>query len=450
MSDSTAEANTSLSLLTPTETKALWSFLSQADKADVLAPEWGIFANRPELAARTREGKEELTRATRSLISIDDNSLTGRHDQADTREHVLPPQLQHGQAYKTPNNAHLTQLQERETNPSISPVQENANASFRPSSSYAHHRHTSFSNDVRYDAHGAPSSSSSNNPVTPLAPESSSSTSALPYQNHSRKRLSQDQAPKIHTSHKRARKFSPSPASVPKSGSDNGLPHPLTIAVPSSSSSSSLDATAGQPLSAASHVQPTLVASPSSASEPPWSAVSVPASHSLPDPLSSSQEPYRPQHHHGPERTSHSAKPPLLTTSQKKANHIQSEQKRRANIRRGYEALCEIVPALREAIKAEEEAERLAVAELDIPTPAGETHGALGGGAMTSAADVNAAAIARKKARGKAVAAAFGIEEGEKVDGRAGPRSEAVVLQKSTYFLMGYVFILRFSRRIWS
>ncbi|KAF9069003.1 hypothetical protein BDP27DRAFT_1326273 [Rhodocollybia butyracea] len=47
----------------------------------------------------------------------------------------------------------------------------------------------------------------------------------------------------------------------------------------------------------------------------------------------------------------------LLSPSQKKANHIQSEQKRRANIRRGYEALCETVPSLREAIRAEEEAQ---------------------------------------------------------------------------------------------
>lgn len=51
-----------------------------------------------------------------------------------------------------------------------------------------------------------------------------------------------------------------------------------------------------------------------------------------------------------------SSKPALLSPSQKRANHIQSEQKRRANIRRGYEALCEAVPALREAIRLEEEA----------------------------------------------------------------------------------------------
>jgi hypothetical protein len=52
---------------------------------------------------------------------------------------------------------------------------------------------------------------------------------------------------------------------------------------------------------------------------------------------------------------SNGAKPALLSPSQKRANHIQSEQKRRANIRKGYEALTEAVPALREAIRAEEE-----------------------------------------------------------------------------------------------
>lgn len=109
-----------------------------------------------------------------------------------------------------------------------------------------------------------------------------------------------------------------------------------------------------------------------------------------------------------------SSKPTLLSTSQKKANHIQSEQKRRANIRRGYEALCEIVPALREAIIAEEEAERQS--SEDAP------------------GDKSAGSVAKKRAKGKAAAAAaFGLEDGDKMDGRAGPRSEAVVLQKSKW-----------------
>lgn len=98
-----------------------------------------------------------------------------------------------------------------------------------------------------------------------------------------------------------------------------------------------------------------------------------------------------------------------MSPSQKKANHIQSEQKRRANIRRGYEALCETVPALREAIREEEEAERNA---------------AIGKGAVNGA-------VQRKKGRGKKNK---DDENGkDRLDGRAGPRSENVVLSKSMY-----------------
>lgn len=86
----------------------------------------------------------------------------------------------------------------------------------------------------------------------------------------------------------------------------------------------------------------------------------------------------------------------LLSLSQKKANHIQSEQKRRANIRKGYEALCDTVPPLREAMLAE---------------AMEEEEGKKGG---------------RRRCRGKA-----GNEDGEKTDGRAGPKSEHVVLSKS-------------------
>ncbi|KIY43895.1 hypothetical protein FISHEDRAFT_8102, partial [Fistulina hepatica ATCC 64428] len=79
----------------------------------------------------------------------------------------------------------------------------------------------------------------------------------------------------------------------------------------------------------------------------------------------------------------------LLSVSQKKANHIQSEQKRRANIRRGYEALCDAVPTLREAIQAED---------------SGDSRPAK-------------------------------IIDGEKIDGRAGPRSENVVLVKTIEYI---------------
>jgi hypothetical protein len=103
-------------------------------------------------------------------------------------------------------------------------------------------------------------------------------------------------------------------------------------------------------------------------------------------------------------------KPTLLSPSQKKANHIQSEQKRRANIRRGYEALCDTIPALREAIRLEDES----------------SNGASGSGNGRHAAGSKG----KKKTRGKLL-----CDDGEKVDGRAGPRSENVVLQKSKYLL---------------
>jgi hypothetical protein len=105
------------------------------------------------------------------------------------------------------------------------------------------------------------------------------------------------------------------------------------------------------------------------------------------------------------------SKPTLLTPSQKKANHIQSEQKRRANIRRGYEALCETIPALREAIRAEED------------TSNGMGHGGK-----------------KRRARGRVG------EDGEKVDGRAGPRSENIVLAKSKPLFFSCIFLCSFAR----
>ncbi|KAF9466609.1 hypothetical protein BDZ94DRAFT_1157805 [Collybia nuda] len=98
-------------------------------------------------------------------------------------------------------------------------------------------------------------------------------------------------------------------------------------------------------------------------------------------------------------------KPALLSASQKKANHIQSEQKRRANIRRGYEALCECVPALREAIREEEET---AAAANERGDQAGKRK--------------------PKVPKGR-------DNDGDKIDGRAGPRSENVVLSKTIDYI---------------
>ncbi|KAK0193794.1 hypothetical protein F5146DRAFT_1134589 [Armillaria mellea] len=83
--------------------------------------------------------------------------------------------------------------------------------------------------------------------------------------------------------------------------------------------------------------------------EPPPS----PSKHSLNHPPPPPPKRFRPT---PPPQAQTASKSTLLSPSQKKANHIQSEQKRRANIRRGYEALCQTVPALREAIKQEEAA----------------------------------------------------------------------------------------------
>ena len=109
------------------------------------------------------------------------------------------------------------------------------------------------------------------------------------------------------------------------------------------------------------------------------------------------------------------AKPALLSPSQKRANHIQSEQKRRANIRKGYEALCEAVPTLRDAIRVEDER--------------GASEFAIRASASADCADAARAEDDNRKRKKKAKSG----EEAEKADGRAGPKSENVVLQKSTH-----------------
>ncbi|KAI0360011.1 hypothetical protein OH77DRAFT_1394809, partial [Trametes cingulata] len=113
----------------------------------------------------------------------------------------------------------------------------------------------------------------------------------------------------------------------------------------------------------------------------------------------------------------------LLSPSQKRANHIQSEQKRRANIRRGYEALCEVVPALREAIRAEEERERSGGGAGD------DDGGGAGSGSKGRGRGVGSTGPGGEKAKKKRKG------ESDKSDGRAGPRSENVVLQKTIDYI---------------
>ncbi|PWN40420.1 hypothetical protein IE81DRAFT_349274 [Ceraceosorus guamensis] len=103
----------------------------------------------------------------------------------------------------------------------------------------------------------------------------------------------------------------------------------------------------------------------------------------------------------------------LLTDAEKKANHIASEQKRRANIRKGYEMLCDLVPNLREALGAEASAAAAAEKSRD-------------GSSMDT--DPSPAPAASKKKEGWEVG-------GEKIDGRAGPRSEAIVLHETVEYV---------------
>ncbi|KAF9267971.1 hypothetical protein L218DRAFT_854748 [Marasmius fiardii PR-910] len=122
----------------------------------------------------------------------------------------------------------------------------------------------------------------------------------------------------------------------------------------------------------------------------------------------SSQSSTSKRHRASPPSTSGTTtKSSLLSPSQKKANHIQSEQKRRANIRRGYEALCETVPALREAIRQEETQQ-------------------------TSGVDGSKGSVKARRGRGRGK-----VDEGtgEKIDGRAGPRSENIVLSKTIEYI---------------
>ncbi|GAA5927975.1 hypothetical protein JCM3775_002779 [Rhodotorula graminis] len=126
----------------------------------------------------------------------------------------------------------------------------------------------------------------------------------------------------------------------------------------------------------------------------------------------------------------------LLTAEQKKANHIASEQKRRAAIRQGYDGLCEVVPALRAAVQEFEERVR------KVTSGAAGGAGAAGGGAEATGADgaLDGAKGGKGKKRlgrgldGQSTTGALmgGIQVGgEKIDGRAGPKSEAVVLGKT-------------------
>ena len=189
---------------------------------------------------------------------------------------------------------------------------------------------------------------------------------------------------------------SPAPYSSPSSSSGVLRPSSSRLSTRSSSKRTfDTVSTSTQPSASTSYLPTTQRAKRSRQSPPPLQHTSD-ASQS---PTLSSRQSAQTQ-----DSASSSSRSQLLSASQKRANHIQSEQKRRANIRRGYEALCETVPALKEAIRKEEE---------EAATMFGSTG---------SSSSRNSAR--KKKSKND-------TDDGEKIDGRAGPRSENIVLQKS-------------------
>ncbi|PLW07455.1 hypothetical protein PCANC_26795 [Puccinia coronata f. sp. avenae] len=134
-------------------------------------------------------------------------------------------------------------------------------------------------------------------------------------------------------------------------------------------------------------------------------------------------------------------KPGLLSQEQKRANHIASEQKRRAAIRQGYSRLCLLVPALRapiggprgvvrrtpflengdaghepSGVSRRSEEDSPLEEELSLDQPASQNH-------LHTDESANSAAFKRK--RNKLPTEAH----------RAGTRSEAVVLAKTVEYL---------------
>ena len=118
----------------------------------------------------------------------------------------------------------------------------------------------------------------------------------------------------------------------------------------------------------------------------------------------------------------------VLTEEQKRANHIASEQKRRTAIRSAYDELCGVVPSLRAAVQEyEERLTRVHGAHAAAAAAAGRRGSAarlVDGTPGTAGAEIETVAGVLTG----------GIDVGgEKVDGRAGPKSEAVVLGKSAF-----------------
>ncbi|EMD31332.1 hypothetical protein CERSUDRAFT_119893 [Gelatoporia subvermispora B] len=324
-------------LLTPAESVAFKTFLASVDVHD--QEDWDEL--HPKISERIpqRQGKEALAKATKELMSLDGGPVATPKSRA------------------TSVAASSTTMASSTASSSLWPAHD-AQANARPGSTYFFPSHTA---DESHSSHAFPSSHSQPQMRGQQAGQSSASAFALP--------PLAENAPAQRTATSMA-----SSSSLPSLG-------------PASASSSkrALPSEADAGLLNGSHKR-----------QRPGSSSVLAQSPFAPNPA---QQQHQDRTRRGSSSTPAAgpSKPALLSPSQKRANHIQSEQKRRANIRRGYEALCDAVPALREAIRQED-------------------------AAAASVADAKGGKARKRRAKGV---------EDDKPDGRAGPRSENVVLQKT-------------------
>lgn len=363
-------------LLTPAESMAFQSFLSSVDDKQPPA-DWASYASQFNHQAIRKQNddlmletvpkpheNDPLTKATKDLMSLDGGMWSGAGgnsqqmvvDHSHPRHHQQPYYNHLGQAVHHGQQQHYGQSSQSPSANESFPFLSSRSHSGQPGGSF----HQGQQQQQAYH-YGFPNQGYHQN-----QPFSGPSGSDIGFNSHSHP----SQQPHL-------------PPPLPHSHSQSSV------------ASSSKRSTRASPISRAS-------SSPAAAGPSTTVKRSAAANASNSRSSASSQSPH-PQGN----------KPALLSPSQKKANHIQSEQKRRANIRRGYEALCETVPALREAIREEEE-EAKAIA-------------------LAAAAGLPNKTKAAKKRGGKKKDGEDSAKD--KIDGRAGPRSENVVLSKTIDYI---------------
>ena len=381
------------SLLSQTESNAFQSFLSSMNYTEdaIPADEWAAFSASSasmELSYPDEE-KQALTKATKDLMSLDTGSNWDNPNDTSmmNRSPVIHPHFDDHETHQ--QQSHPGQHQQHRYQQSYRVNSRHDSFPFLHTKS----QHQQQSQPIQFPIQ--------HHPVSPLrtgSPDSqqcSPNSPRSPYGFSQQQQLHQAHMPQQQPQQQRRRGRETSVGTRPKRS------HTLPSTSPSFASSSFDSPYKRQRLSPSER--------------PPTSAPAITSAGFSTSGHSSSNRP----------RQQQPSKPNLLSVSQKKANHIQSEQKRRANIRRGYAALCETVPALREAIREEEEeAEKSAAVDPKVTAVNGISVGA----------EVKTNNAGKKK-RSKKGAVVDGKDlddrDKEKTDGRAGPMSENMVLSKS-------------------